>query len=460
MQFHFATCARLLNHPDSEGDAGRRLVPEVATGFPEISEGGRTYTFGIRKGFGFSPPSDEEVTAESFRHAIERALSPKFDYVPPQASNIVGVAEYRAGKAAHISGVSVDERKLVIRLHRRAPDLPWLAALSCAVPRGTPVVPHGVTTPVASAGPYYLAEHTDSFAVLRRNPNYGGSRPQHLDAIVFEFNIAPENAATSIENGTLDYLLDSQNPTLTPETSAARAAGKRYRLTPASNAGVQFFAFNHRRPLFADIRMRRAVQYALDRRALAEASDGVAIPATRLLSAGVSGYEEAPMYPPRGDLRAARKLTRGRTAEAVVYTWDDPPYTDAFNRVLRDQLAAIGIHMTVLGIDQSRGFEEAKARRSDLIWGGLNANTGDPVAYLEPLILPPEETNELRGAATLDSPERERAAAALAKHVDRQSLFAVYGTAAVPELVARRLGCIVHQPVYAGVDLAVLCLRD
>ena len=72
-----------------------------------------------------------------------------------------------------------------------------------------------------SAGPYYLAALTDSFAVLRRNPNYGGSRPQHLDAIVFKFNVPPGEAATQIENGTLDYFLESQNPTLAPEHAAA-----------------------------------------------------------------------------------------------------------------------------------------------------------------------------------------------------------------------------------------------
>ena len=91
MQFHFATCARLLNYADAEGEAGKKLVPELAEDFPNVSDGGRTYTFEIRDGFGFSPPSTEKVTAESFRHALERALSPKFDYVVPDALNIVGV---------------------------------------------------------------------------------------------------------------------------------------------------------------------------------------------------------------------------------------------------------------------------------------------------------------------------------------------------------------------------------
>lgn len=461
LQFHYATCARLLNYADAEGYAGKKLVPEVAEDLPEVSDGGRTYTFEIRTGFRFSSPAKEEVTAESFRNAIERALSPKFDYVVPQALNIAGVAEYRAGKVAHISGVSVQGRSLVIRLLEPAPDLPWLAAQSCAVPRETPVVPNGVEKPVASAGPYYLAEHADSFAVLRRNPNYGGTRPQHLDAIVFKFNVAPGDAASHVENGTLDYFLESQNPTLTPDTAAARAAGNRYRLTPTSSARVQFFTFNVERPLFADIRMRRAVQYALDRVALAKAGDTVGIPATRLLSPGVLGYDETPLYPPRGDLRRARKLAAGRHSRAVLYTWDDSPYTDAFNRLLREQLAAIGIRATVLRIDQAKGFELTKAQRADLIWGGLNANTADPGVYLEPLsYLPPEYSNEIRRIQKLYSPARERAAASLARRIDRQSLFAVYVTDAMPELVSHRLGCLVHHPVYAGLDLAALCLRD
>jgi DNA-binding SARP family transcriptional activator/ABC-type transport system substrate-binding protein/streptogramin lyase len=461
MQFHFATCARLLNYADAEGEAGTKLVPEVAERLPQVSDGGRRYTFEIRSGFRFSPPSNEEVTAESFRHAIERALSPKFGYVAPQALKIAGVVQYRAGKTAHINGLSVEGRSLVVRLVEAAPDFPWFAAQSCAVPRKTPVVPNGVQTPVASAGPYYLAEHADSFAVLRQNPNYGGRRPQHLDAIVFKFSIAPGLAASQVANGALDYFLDSQNPTLTPETAAARAAGDRYRLTPSSSTGVHFFAFNLDRPLFAHIRMRRAVQYALNRIALAKSGDAIGIPATRLLSPSLPGYDATPLYPLRGDLRRARKLAApGERTRAVIYTWDDPPYTDALNRLLREQLAAIGIRASVLRIDQAKGFEIAKARRADLIWGGLNANTGDPGAYLQPLsYLPSEYSTELSRVQQLASPERERAAASLARRIDRDSRFAVYAMDAMPELVSQRLGCLVHHPVYAGVDLATVCVR-
>jgi hypothetical protein len=116
--------------------------------------------------------------------------------------------------------------------------------------------------------------------------------------------------------------------------------------------------------------------------------------------------------------------------------------------------------MSVIPIDQSKGFEAAKAARSDLVWGGLNANTADPAAYLRDLILPPSAATQLRRVQALFSPERERAAVALARKLDRASLFAVYMRDAIPELRSKRLGCVIHQPEYAGVDLAALCLRD
>ena len=170
-------------------------------------------------------------------------------------------------------------------------------------------------SPSRRPGPYYLAALTDSLAVLKRNPNYGGSRPQHLDAIVVEFNVAPSEAATRIENGTLDYFLESQNPTLRPNTAAARAAGDRYRLRRTTGSSSSPSTTD--RPLFADVRMRRAVQYALDRQALADADPAGGLPATRLLYPSIVGYDDTPLYPlqrrrPHGTQARRRAHSEGR----------------------------------------------------------------------------------------------------------------------------------------------------
>jgi hypothetical protein len=94
------TCAGLLGYPDKPGAAGTQLVPEVADGPPSVTGDGRTYTFTIRSGFQFSPPSNEKVTAETFKYTLERALSPEYDDGAPGPNvfgDIVGVEEYRSG---------------------------------------------------------------------------------------------------------------------------------------------------------------------------------------------------------------------------------------------------------------------------------------------------------------------------------------------------------------------------
>ena len=68
---------RLVTHPGEEAPAGWELQPEVAAQMPRISNGGRTYTFEIRNDYAFSPPSNEPITAETFKYSIERALSPR-----------------------------------------------------------------------------------------------------------------------------------------------------------------------------------------------------------------------------------------------------------------------------------------------------------------------------------------------------------------------------------------------
>ena len=65
----YATAAKLYNYPDKRGQTGALLRPEVAAGFT-VGDGGRTYTFTIRKGFRFSDGS--AVTAKNFVYAIQR----------------------------------------------------------------------------------------------------------------------------------------------------------------------------------------------------------------------------------------------------------------------------------------------------------------------------------------------------------------------------------------------------
>src|SRR6266571_2387782 len=140
---------------------------------PTVSADGRTYTFRIRPGYRFSPPSNQPVTAETFRYSIERALSPRLAEGPVVANppgphvidDIEGERAFLDGTASHISGLRAAGDTLSITLIRPSPDFLERLALPffCLVPVGTPFVagaPHGGTGDegyIVSAGPYYVA---------------------------------------------------------------------------------------------------------------------------------------------------------------------------------------------------------------------------------------------------------------------------------------------------------------
>jgi peptide/nickel transport system substrate-binding protein len=50
-ELEFATCFKLVNYPDANGPRASQLVPEAASGFPKVSNNGKTYDFSIATGF-------------------------------------------------------------------------------------------------------------------------------------------------------------------------------------------------------------------------------------------------------------------------------------------------------------------------------------------------------------------------------------------------------------------------
>ena len=99
----YATCANLVTLPDEPAPEGSRIVPEVAEAIPVPSADGRTYTFKIRPGFRFSPPSNEPVTAMTFKSTIERVANPRLKSgIADQFRGIVGYQDYATRNARHL----------------------------------------------------------------------------------------------------------------------------------------------------------------------------------------------------------------------------------------------------------------------------------------------------------------------------------------------------------------------
>ena len=471
-----ATCALLLNYPDSPAPEGGICARRSRALRRRSRRDGRTYTFELRSGFRFSPPSNEPVTAAAFKRAIDRGRHPKM-----QSFGAASVL-------ADVTDVRARGNRLVVELTEPAPSLPARLATPyfCAVPPGTPIDPEGVDA-VPSAGPYYVASHEpDKSLVLRRNPGYAGYRAQRLREIRYTIGVSPERAVRMVESGTVDYVggpMDARPPDSDARlerrygsrSAAARAGHQQYFTT--RGLSVLYLLLNSRRPLFADARMRRAVNFAIDRRALA-ANPGLfptAQPTDQYIAPGIPGFEDAAIYPLGGpDLATARRLAGRGRREGTLYTCTNP--SCARNaEIVKQNLRAIGIELEVRRVTEDVLLGELPRDPGadyDLIIHGWFADYADPFNFINVLFaadgefrypaisIGPALEARMAAAARLTGEKRLRAYARLDRDLAAgPAPVAAFANATAKHLFSARVGCQFEHPIY-GIDLAALCIRD
>jgi peptide/nickel transport system substrate-binding protein len=408
-------------------------------------------------------------------------------YVVP---DIVGAEDYSAGRTKDLEGVSAHGRTLVIRLTRPVPTLPARLALPqfSAVPPDTPIAAEGVDR-VPSAGPYYVESYTPGHGlVLRRNPNYGGERPQGLEEIRYEFGVSAMHGVEAVEAGRADYVNlepDGATPVLPqvarrlsvrygPRSDAARAG--RQQLFTQTGPAVGSYVFNTHRGPFTDPRLRRAVNYAIDRPALAQDTGfgQTARPTDQLIPPGFPGFDDAAIYPLDGpDLGAARRLAGDERHHAVLYTCNFPGCLQNA-QILRSNLDQIGIDLQVQPFPGEELFAKVDGPADHAPWDLAAffyiADFGDPYSFINETLGPPAGYpgnfrdpglwRRMAAADRLSGDARLRAYARLDRDLaEGAAPAAPFASLTLNHFLSARMGCQVLHPLY-GLDLAALCIRD
>ena len=478
-----ATCARLMSYPDKPPPAGSRIVPEVAAAAPKISPDGKTYTFTLRTGFRFSDGS--RVRATAFARAINRSLAPALR--SPGAlytQEIVGAADVQAGRTQAATGVVATGNRLVVRFTRPVRD--FAARLTtpffCAVPPGLPADPEGIGA-FPGAGPYYVADYRPGErAVIKRNRFYGGNRPHNVDGFLVDLGrAAPDELIGRTEGGQADWAeLDGAALLDSDRRLVDKYGVNKGRLFVQPGLGTRGFALNSSRPLFRNnARLRRAVNFAIDRPALRRAALGTAVGgrlSDQYLSPTMPGFRDAHIYPlTRPDVKKAKELARGRrgSGKAVLYTFNFPGALVSA-QVLQQNLAKIGLKVEVKAFAPPALFERLSAPNEpyDIAAGGWNPDYLDPFQFIN-LQLDgrlsgksniarfdsPRYNALMRRAARLTGAARYHAYGDLDVRLARDAAPLV--STFVPNdalFVGRRVGCVVFRPPY-GLDLPAACLK-
>jgi oligopeptide transport system substrate-binding protein len=466
-------CGSLMAYPDEPLPTGLRLAPELAAAVPVISKDHRTYAFTIRKDARFS--TGAPVTARDLAHSLERILSPATQsYLAGFFQDIVGAQEMLAAKATSLAGVVARGRTLTLRLVKPVPDLPARTTELCAVPSSLPVDSEGAKAPIPSAAPYYVAESTPEQVVLDRNRFYRGRRPQHVERIVVDAAVAPATALDQVENGDAEYLWGDPielNPRLGELAQRYGVNKSRFFVLP-SLAG-RIFYLNTSRPLFRDnVKLRQAVNFAVDRKALVREFGTYAATRTdQFLPPLMPGFRNERIYPlTRPDLRKARALAVGgtRSRKAVLYIRTAAEDVAAA-QILRRNLKAIGLDVEIKQFPTPVLFQkgETPGEPFDIYLAGWQPSYKDPREFLG-LFDGRSKLNYSRfnsakynrlldRAGRLSGTARYRAYGELDIQLARDAAPAIpYAIYTAWTFVSKNAGCVVLNPF---LDLTAVCLK-
>jgi ABC-type transport system substrate-binding protein len=388
----YATAAKLYNYPDKKGRAGSILRPEVASRYV-VSNGGKRYTFFIRKGFRFSDGTP--VTAASFKYAINRVAnkdlaSPGAQFITDtNGTNIVGAKAVNDGRATDVRGVRVRGKRLIIDLTR--PDgeflskitMPFFQATSTKLPLDREVVNVNGVNDLPSAGPYaYTRNDVNRLTSIRKNPYWrrgpGRLRPRSLDGVDVVWNLNEQTAFEQVRNNELD---EGPLPAAEVQNVANQYGVNKTRFWAMPQGCLGFLPLNLANDLFrGNLRLRQALNYAISRRAYtAQAGPYAGTPWTHILTPGVPGWRNENPYPRDPDLARARALAAGhlRDGKITVYFRSSGTINPAQAEIVRQDLMNLGFRREDITM---KGFSGGNIYTA---WGvrGNDADIGVSMAW-------------------------------------------------------------------------------
>jgi peptide/nickel transport system substrate-binding protein len=344
----------LIAYPHKEGSAGAQLIPGLAENFPMISEDGKTYELTLRKGLRFSDGTP--VKASDFEHTIKRVLN-----LESGASafflGIEGAQEYvEKGKAdADIPGIETHDRSGEITIRLTEPDGTFSHALAMnfagIVPGDTPFE-NLTKDPPPGVGPYKITESVPNRQfVLEKNHRFNlpGFPRGQLDTITTVISKSRARVAQDVISGELDYMFDAPPPDIKPEVKAKYSD----RYEEHTTNSTYYIFMNTRVAPFNKKEVREAVNYGIDKPALARLFAGELAPGCSFLPPGMPGYdraldvEDCPWGNPNEspDLEKARQMIADAGADgAEVTVWGNTlEPNDTVAQAYADMLNKMGL---------------------------------------------------------------------------------------------------------------------
>jgi peptide/nickel transport system substrate-binding protein len=329
------------------GKPGTEKVPDLAESIPKPTNGGKTWTFTLRKGIKFSDGST--LDGADVKATFERLF--KIGNSPNAGTwyNVIQGADacIKTPKTCDLSkGVVVNGDQVTFHLTTADPEFLDKLAVPFAFILPSSTAAKNVNIPPPGTGPYKWVQYSPNKQIkLVRNTFFKewskDAQPEgNPDVIVQKFGFTPESQVTAVENNQADWMFDQPPADRLSELSNKYA--DRVHVNPLT--AVWYFAFNTRIPPFNNLKARQGVNYATDRNALVKIYGGpkLAVPTCQILPPNFPGYKPYCPY----------------TSGSATDKWTGPNMTKAQQLINASGTkgAAVKVNTTTNTVDRDLGL--------------------------------------------------------------------------------------------------------
>ena len=361
-----------------------QVVPGLARSW-DISTDGMTYTFHLRRGVKFH--DGRPFSARNVILSWQRVLDPKtkggrgWPLYP-----IAGAKEYADGTGGNsISGLSApNDSTVVIRLKEPFAIFPKLLAMPVAA-----IVPDSVPSnfgehPIGT-GPWKFVEWKhDDYLKFAVNPDYFEAPPK-ADSLVARIIAEPSTAVAEFETGRVDVLYVPEGETRNWEQTDEKKA----MLESAPALRVFYIAINTTRGPLSNIKVRQALNYATDSKAILEGIvSGRGNLAAGVIPPALPGGDSTRKGYTRDIAKAKQLLTEAGFPNGIdIELWSSqtPPFP-RIAQAVQANLKDVNVRVTLVQRDASSMREAARAGKTDMALKDWFADYPDAENFLYPLL--------------------------------------------------------------------------
>jgi peptide/nickel transport system substrate-binding protein len=369
----------------------KRIEPGLAEKW-EMSTDGRVWTFHLRKGVRFHDGSALDAAAVVF--SLDRVRDSRHPFHIADRSGLSFV--YWENVFRDMRRVeAIDPLTVRITIDRlNAPFEANMAMFPVAIVSPGEVAKWGVDyyRHPSGTGPFKFVRWDHGRIVLARNDQYWGKHPE-IERLVFRAVPDARQRLIELESAALDVAYS-----IPPDQLQFVELLPDLLVKQVPSLSVAYLAMNTTHPPFDDVRVRRAVNHAVNRDPIVMlAYQGLASPATGPLPPEQWGYHESqttyPYDPERARALLAQAAADRRFDPARVlrlYAPSTPrpylPEPQVIARVLQANLAAVGIKTELVIQDKERHQVSTENGEHDMCLFGWVSDNGDPDNFLYTLL--------------------------------------------------------------------------